>query len=716
MRSRLAFAAAIWSQIVLAAPGLPTPTSPADGGWCARTCNLNWHFAQVLQTVGTEVQVFDDQGGLVGSTFDTLTAPPDDNWTTPNLADAGFFTWQVRGRDDAGVTSSWSAAWLFKLDGDAPPAPATVTDSLDGGWLRLVSAPLSDSQSGLAVYHFGFSQIDRLDGGLTFNTSFFTQKQSGPSRDTWLGPGTWLAGVHGHDKVDNAGITTLAGPFVVPTSATLPQAPQVVLARSDGGAWPNLPYISSGRTWVITDAGGAAVTQWTFSRRPANTDAGWALAGFGGGASFNQLDLPTGPLELRVALISGTEVSAWSAPIVFHVDQNAPLSLSVSASVDGGVVTLSWPYGRDVSTGASGINHYEVRRLHLDASVVLPDVPHQQAPITTTDVPGEGAWSFSVASVDNAGNRGSAAVVTVDLPPAQPTGFRALATSSLPVDLSWDDARDGGFDLTWKVTRVDAFDASVPVGTALTPALIDDAPEGRWSYELVATVDGLNGPAARLDGVVRDLTPPAVSVPLLNRVGARTVELTWSASDALSGLMSVMAERDDDGGVVSLGAQSSPFVDGPVGDGTFHYRVVATDVAGNLTTSGWSAGFLSPVGVSVDPLEPAQVSCGQRLAQAFTASEPVTWTLLDGPEGATLDGEGVFTWEPTAQHAGEVTVRVGASGVSGSGEGTWRLDVTCESRRATVGCGCGSLEGSVLLLALSLLRRKRSVPRSASSR
>ncbi|MFO0599810.1 MAG: hypothetical protein U0228_31165 [Myxococcaceae bacterium] len=568
----------------LATPGTPVLDAPIDGGWCARACSVGWHFAPVAQTVATGIEVTDDQGAAVASTTASLQVPPDDSWTTPALPDAGFFSWRVRGIDDAGTMSAWSGLGTFRVDGIAPPAPASVTASFDGGWLRLVSAPVVDQESGLKVYHFGASVIDQLDGGLVFNTAFFTQRQGSPSRDLWLGPGSWMAGVHAHDNVENAGVTALAGPFVVPVSATLPTPAPPVLARSDAGVWSTWPFVPTSAPSAFTDAGGARVTQWVFSRRVPGTDAGWELAGYGPGVDRNQLDITTGPSELRVALVSGTEVSDWSAPVSFHIDTHSPLALTVSARVDGGLVRLSWPYGRDTSTDTSGLNRYEVTRAGADGSVSLPDVPHVASAISTTDAPGYGTWTYGVRSVDNAGNKSAAAMVTASVAPATPSGFRAVApVTSPPVELVWD-ADDGGVE--WTVSRVDALDASVVVGQTAVPGLVDDAPEGRWSYELFAAVPGVRGPSARVDGVVRDVTPPTVSVPVVTVVDAQQVEVAWTADDALSGVASVELQREGAAGVVPVGLVSSPASDVP-GEAV-RYRVVVSDVAGNVATSEWS--------------------------------------------------------------------------------------------------------------------------------
>lgn len=682
-------------------PSVPRPIGPSDGGWCARACELSWTFSPLTpETVAAELELYTEQGALVLTHVDALLTPPGDEWTTPALPDAGFFTWRVRGIDDAGAVSTWSNDFTFVVDGVAPPMSAAATAELDGGFLHITTGPIVDLESGRDIYHYAVSRLDQLDGSVVFNGSYTS---SSTTRDFFLGPATYLAAVHAHDRVGNIGPNFLLGPLVVLASPSLPAAAMPEPVRGDAGAWPFFPYVNDDSVRFRVDAGGAPVTSWAFSSK-APTAADWEMVGFGPGP-VQLVTLPVGLQDVRVALISDTEVSPWSAPVRLHVDQNVPLSLTLTASVDGGLVELRWPLGRDTSTGASGVREYAVARTSPDASVVFPRVPHPATgPVVFSDVPGFGRWTWAVRSIDFAGNFGPIANAVTELPPALPVGLAATPmVTRLPVELTWAEDRDGGFVQVWSVRRFDTLDASVVASALSTPALSDDAPEGTWSYEVFALVDGVAGVPARLDGVVRDVTPPVVSAPQVTRLGTRTAQVDWAATDALAGLDRVELERE----TTSLGTQRAPITDTPPGDGSFRYRVVATDLAGNVATSEWSPPFIVPgPGLVVEALEPLAVQCGARIEKTLVATEFATWSLRDAPETSSVT-DGVFSWAPQASDVGVHVFTVRADGTAGFDERAWRIEVACERLRPGVGCGCQSVDVTLLMLGALLARRRR---------
>jgi hypothetical protein len=71
------------------------------------------------------------------------------------------------------------------------------------------------------------------------------------------------------------------------------------------------------------------------------------------------------------------------------------------------------------------------------------------------------------------------------------------------------------------------------------------------------------------------------------------------------------------------------------------------------------AGNHSP---TIDPIGPLSAEVGQVLSFKVTASDPdgdsLLFTLVDGPQGATISADGNFTWQPTTPGIFEVTVKV----------------------------------------------------------
>ncbi|MFT3712661.1 MAG: hypothetical protein QM817_33850 [Archangium sp.] len=707
-------ALSVWS-----APPVPTPLYVIDGGWVARRPALGYSLPSNTSpaTTGAEIEFLTDLGLDAGFFFTPRGGTGQQDFTGPVVTpDAGSYTWRARGIEDGGLVSAWSASGSFRIDDLAPAIPSSFTASLDAGFLTMTSAATTDLESGLGYYHYGLSRIDQLDGSVTYAGTMDLRSTTVPTLTVLLGPGTWTAGVHVHDAVGNAFVAqSLVVPNLVVNSTTgisAPPPPDVI--RGDGGTWATAPYVPIDVVRFRVDAGNIGnVVGYVLSRK-GRTETEWELCDYGAGPTIVQT-LPAGDQDVRLAVLALNVVSPWSAPVRVFVDTDNPNSPDVRASVDGGAVLLSWPSTRD-NFGGSGVLEYRVTRCCVaDASVAHPNVPHvPDASITFTDAPGFGAWTWSVSTIDRAAHEGIPTSVVTSIPPNAPTNLRAAqAITNQPLSLAWDEDRDGGFMQTWSLTRLDALDAGTLInGLINLPQLTDDAPEGRWSYELFAEVSGLRSPVARLDGVVRDVTAPVVSVPSVTRLGSRTVEVSWSASDALSGLGSVRLERETVGSIpVDLGAQTSPFSETLAVDGTHHYRVVATDLAGNTATSSFSADFVSPgAGLVIAPVESQTLRCAQTFELDFSASESATWSLLDAPDNADIDATtGHFTWTPSPADEGTKTVRVRAQGASSVDQRDVELTVGCERERYGISCGCTAFDATsvVALACLALLRRRQ---------
>ncbi|MBL8913329.1 MAG: hypothetical protein JNM17_21710 [Archangium sp.] len=703
----------ITALVAVAAPPIPTLNSPIDGGWAARRPAIDYSLPGNTspETTGAEFHFIDDLGADAGLMFSMRSGVGQQTFTGPVLPDASFYVWRGRGVDDAGLVSAWSATGTFKVDDLAPAIPAFFTATLDSGVLTLTSAATTDTQSGVDYYHFGLSRADQLDGSIDYSATFNIQPTL-PTFQLFLGPGRYIAGLHVHDRVGNAFVAQsliVAGLDVTPTMpVATPSPPEVI--RFDGGTYATAPFIPTDVVRFRVDAGGITpVVGFTLQRKGRN-ETEWELCDFGAGPTIVQ-SLPAGDQDVRVAVLGFDRVSDWSAPIRVFVDESDPNTPNVNASVDAGEVLLRWPSTRD-NFGGSGVTEYRIQRCcSLDASVVFPTVPHvPDASITFLDSPGFGVWTYNVAAVDRALNVGSPSVSVVTLAPNAPRNLRAIPNvTNQPIDLEWDEDRDGGFTQVWAVTRIDDNDAGMLLVANLSaPNYLDDAPEGRWSYEVSALVNPLRSPSARLDGLIRDLTPPAVDTPQVVRLGARTAEISFNAQDALSGLATVRLERD----AVDLGVVTSPFTDTPPQDGTHRYRVVATDLAGNVTTTPFSADFVTPgTGLVITPVADQSLSCAQPFELTLTASESATWSLVSAPDGVSLDATaGILTWTPLASDVGVATVRVRAQGTSSVDQRDIALDVTCTRARLGVGCGCTSVDW--FALAAVLLLRRRSSARS----
>ncbi len=713
---------------VAAAPSQPpTPYAPlADAGWTARPPLLR---AQYQPTIPLDVNRFEFELESPPGTLISRQVVPVNrasstwlvSWYSPSPPDAGLHWWRARALDVNDAPSPWMPWASFRIDDGVPPYPATVTlDGQDAGLVAMSCAPVSDSQSGLAVYHWMFGQLDMADGGV--GATFSGPTSSGPAREFRLGPGQWTVGAHAHDNVGNS--LSSSGVWVPVTGAapTLGAVAPLIVTQANGMPWPNPPFQNVNRAYfrlpalgfdagaftVIQSSGDAGV--WGFSVDSTTTTA-----------NVYQND---GRFEFRYAAFVGGESSAWSPTVFIHVDATPPGSSGrVDAGLSGGVVSLSWAAASDAnptSTG-SGIGTYEVSRQAGDAGAVVATVPASAA-LVASDTPPPGAWTYFVHSRDRALNRSTdAGRVVVSVPPSAPGTPRptAMATDGA-VELTWD--WDGG-PATFELDRLGSDGGVVLVQVGLSTAAFTDAPpEGAWQYATRAVVLGAAGPASAPSvPVIVDQSGPLVDAPAVSRVGPREVEVTWTAADALTAVTSVVVERQTNGAVTPLGASSSPLRDAPM-DGTHRYRVIAVDTVGNASTSAWSAPIDTPgVALVIAPVEPVQTSCGREMSVLLAADGdgPVRWSLVDAPPAAILDeASGVLSWKPTPAETGTSVLRVRGEAPSTSDEEVITIEVVCEKAVLGVGCGCSSFEGSALTLLgfVLVLRRRRRRPEQGTRR
>ena len=204
--------------------------------------------------------------------------------------------------------------------------------------------------------------------------------------------------------------------------------------------------------------------------------------------------------------------------------------------------------------------------------------------------------------------------------------------------------------------------------------------------------------------------------------GGALVSLTWALpTDALSGVSSEeLEERNGDGGtqpvaVTGLGASRI------IGPGTWRWTLRGTDVAGNPGAFSPPSNTIvvSETGVAIGPAivtSTASANCQAPLTQTLqgTGDAPLQWALVSGPPGLAVDAQGQLTWTPSAMGIEPVQVRL--TNGAGSVTGIIEVTVTCAAspdagpdpaKKLSVGCGCSSLEGALLGLAVGLLRRRR---------
>lgn len=715
---------ALVSTTAAAIPPTPTVYAPAaDGGWTTRPPLLR---AQLQPSIPLDVNRFEFE---VQSPLDVTTAQqvvPVNRaaytflveYRPPSPPDAGAHWWRARAIDDTGDAGAWMPLDWFRIDDVDPAYPATFTlAAQDGGFVSVACSPVTDSQSGLATYHWQLGQLDAPDGGP--GTFFGGPSTTAPARDFRLGPGRWTIGAHTHDVANNSLPNSATWLTATVGAGTLGTPPAPLITQSNGMPWPSAPYQNGGRVYLrfpaqSFDAGAYVVLQ---SNTPDSGVWGWAVDSTGPTANVFESD---GRYEFRYAALLGGETTDYSPAVFVWVDATRPLATArVDGGLDGSVVSLSWAPANDANqtTTGSGVGAYRVVRQGGDASVAIATVPASGA-LAATDTPPPGAWTYAVFSEDRALNLSSTAGrLAVVVPPDAPGAPRAASPTDAAVALTWDWAGDGGA-ASFELDRIDAQSGTVvAVLTAIPSAAFTDFPgEGRWQYGARAVVLGAasaTSPAAAV--AVVDQSPPVAPAPAVRRTMEREVTVSWSAADALTSVVEVRVERETSGVVSPLGvASAASFADAPP-DGTHRYRVVATDEVGNAGTSPWSEPIDTPGAfLTIDPVGPLANRCGRTLSVTLTASGdgPVRWTLLEGPAGALLDeSSGELSWTPVHDEQGPQAFRVRAEAASRADEKSFTVDVECERAVLGLGCGCASVDASWLGLAgLLLALRRRGRP------
>ena len=224
--------------------------------------------------------------------------------------------------------------------------------------------------------------------------------------------------------------------------------------------------------------------------------------------------------------------------------------------------------------------------------------------------------------------------------PTAPTGLTAT-TSSSKVSLSWNASSDNLAVTGYQVHRsmVPNFTPSAATLVALVDGTtaVDTAPSGTWYYKVVA-VDGVGNASAASNQVT--VTAADTQAPTAPTAPTATpyqdqVDLTWTASTDDTGVTGYNIYRLASAGDAPSAATlvgSSPtgaFTDTGVSPGTWYYKVVAFDAAGNASAPSTAVSAVTTSAATnidfngVDTLAPTPT---------FTSTQQSTSTIA----GATL--------------------------------------------------------------------------------
>src|SRR5947208_5150291 len=577
--------------------------------------------------------------------------------------------------------------------GDTTPPTIAINSPASGAIIPVNSITLnwSASDTGTGLDHFELS----LDGGtpirLDANVSGYTV--SAPS------DGNHTVQVTAFDGANNsaaASVTVTVDTTPPVLSIIYPVAGAVLATGTVTVAWAASDATSGLDHFELSLDGGAVTVL-------GPTEGNHTFAGISQGS--------------HTATLVAFDLAGHTTAVAraFTVDTTAP-TIDLSAPAPGylstSTVLVTW-----VASDNNGLARIKV---YLDGGA--PITLGANATSTTLIGVSDGLHTIRVQAVDLAGSTASDSVdVTVDTTApigslTAPTPSQVFGTDS--VQLTWTalEATSG----------IDHFEVRLDGGTPIT------VPAGTTTHTFTGLSDGSHTLAVRAFdqagntillsvAVTVDTAAPTASLtaPASGHVfGTGSVQLTWTASDATSGI-DHFEVRLDGGTPVTVAAGTAAYTFTGVSDGTHTLALKAFDRAGN--------NVLVSMAVSVDATAPTVSIVGPASGAVIPSSaSTVTWTAGDAASGidhaeirpaggsAQTLSSGATSYTLNGLSDGTHTVNVTVvdkAGHSSSNSVSFRVDTSFVSPSGPYGIvGLTSIIVLVvvaLLAALLIIRRRR---------
>jgi hypothetical protein len=240
---------------------------------------------------------------------------------------------------------------------------------------------------------------------------------------------------------------------------------------------------------------------------------------------------------------------------------------------------------------------------------------------------------LSEAEVSEHYGLGSGTTTADDQAPSVPADL-AVAVTGSDAALSWSASSDNVAVSEYRVYRGATADFAVDdaarVGTTATPGYTDSSlPVGRYFYRIVAADAAGNAGAATaaVEAVVADTSAPTTPADVTASLSGTSATVTWSASTDNVGVAGYAVHRGASADFAVSDATrigtvtGTSYADAGLAPGTYYYRVVATDEAGNVGDASAAAR------VTVNaPSTPPVVVTGGLTADALVAENSAAKT------------------------------------------------------------------------------------------
>ncbi len=343
-------------------------------------------------------------------------------------------------------------------------------------------------------------------------------------------------------------------------------------------------------------------------------------------------------------------------------DEGAELVLSALA-LDGSddTLTYEWDFG-DGSDVISDVDLVEVTHTYADNDVYT-------VTLTVSDADGESVSEMVEVTIANVAPEITSLTGDLSLDEASVGDWAALATDPGADTLTYSWSLGDGSDPQEGVDLTDISAAYADDETYTLTLTVSDEDGGSTEASLTVVVDAVAPVIESLADlpVIDEGSPIALSGSASEVTGA-TLEWVWTFGD---------------GSFAQQGPDLNS-VDHTYGDeGTYVVSVTVTD-DDDLTDSTGIEIVVVNVAPSLDGNTPVVAAFeGQDIDFQPTVLEPgddvLTWVLLDGPEGATVDPEtGLVSWTPTYEQSleGSADFSIGVDdGDGGSDQLDWTVTV-----------------------------------------
>ncbi len=470
--------------------------------------------------------------------------------------------------------------------------------------------------------------------------------------------------------------------------STAPSAPTALTATANG-AQVDL-------TWTAaTDD--VAVTRYQVYRGTTEdfTPASGNRIGESATTGYSDTTATAGAYFYKVTALdaAGNEGAAATAGVVLP-DTTAPTAATgLSATANGTGAELAWT----AATDDVGVTAYDVHRgrtagFTVDATSRIGETDGTTFEDASTRELGD--YYYVVVARDAAGNRSPASNEAKYAPadtvaPSTPTGLTA-AVDGDDVTVSWTAATDDVAVTGYRVYRGSSenftADSSSLLTTVTTTTYADtNRPAGTRYYKVVA-VDAAGNRSAATDAVaatVVDSTAPSAPTDLATSVSGSTIALTWTAATDDVAVTRYDIHRSATAGFTAGAATkigqstTTSYSDANRPTGTWYYRVVAVDAAGNTgDASAAASGRVASerVTVSLQPVADTMVAQNAQTTKYGTNNQLSTrapgantelqaylrFDLSSLPSGATIVGANLkvtTSTDPTANSTGATQIK-----------------------------------------------------------